>query len=92
MRSTTGRYQLPNLLASDDDFERLQQRDLGRMDDRRLLAEDIRVKAAYAAALGTRIRISTPYPAGSMLASDWLLERMRTIADESQARLGRSRR
>lgn len=79
---------LPDLLASLDDLERFYFRDLAGRTDEELLAEEIRTKADYGRHAGKRTRIPIPGGANTMLASAWLLERLRAIR---AAGSGRSR-
>ena len=85
------RYELPNVLTSTEDLARFYHSDLRGMADEELLAEDIAAKSAFAAYLGTRVRIPIPGGANSVRASDWLLQRMREIRAEGDKRRGSAR-
>jgi hypothetical protein len=81
-----GRYQLPNLLASEDDWRRYCNLDIYEMDSEDLRVELARVKRAYVVAYKQRVYIHTAGVHASMRADDWLYRRARVIERELLSR------
>ena len=87
------RYELPDLLASEDDRRRLTHEDLGEMSNVELFSEETRASFALACAVSQRDHCplvwTSKQPHYHLPADEWLAQRVRAIRAEVARRRSR---